>query len=31
MPNPQRYQVNNQTLRCVHYIFFAHLDVKMRA
>lgn len=29
--NPQRYQVNNQTPRLFHYIFFADLAVKMRA
>ena len=29
--NPQRYQVNNQMLRLVHYIFFADRVVKMRA
>nr|DAL43622.1 MAG TPA_asm: hypothetical protein [Caudoviricetes sp.] len=29
--NPQRYQVNNQTLRLFHYIFFADRVVKMRA
>lgn len=26
--NPQRYQVNNQTLRLFHYIFFAYRVVK---